>query len=427
MAKRGRDLSAKLPLERLRAVVLTQAWSGALTTQFLANMGAEVIQVEALSRPDVWRGGYPPHNRGQYPNGEPGTRPYDRNALFNAVNTSKLGITLDLNSEEGKSLFLDLVSTSDLLAENYSARVIPNFGLEYPTLRQINPTIIMMRMPSFGASGPYAMYPGNGGTTEPMSGISSLLGYPDGQPMNSGTMHTDAISGMMGFAALLIAIRHRARTGKGQYIDLSQQETATTYITDQILEHTVGGRVPQRIGNRDRRMAPHGFYRCRGEDSWVAIAVRSDSEWERLCEVMGRPELASDVHFATAEDRLQHAEKLDSIVQSWTLNRDSAKTAEVLQAQKIPSSAVMKALEVPEHPQHKARGFFETVDHPATGPYSIAGVPFSLSETPGRIYRPAPTLGQHSEGVLKQHLGVSDSEYASLESQGVTGDDPGDD
>ena len=265
-------MSAKLPLERLRAVVLTQAWSGALTTQLLANMGAEVIQVEALSRPDVWRGGYPPHNRGQYPNGEPGTRPYDRNALFNAVNTSKLGITLDLNSEEGKSLFLDLVSTSDLLAENYSARVIPNFGLEYPTLRQINPTIIMMRMPSFGASGPYAMYPGNGGTTEPMSGISSLLGYPDGQPMNSGTMHTDAISGMMGFAALLIAIRHRARTGKGQYIDLSQQETATTYITDQILEHTVGGRVPQRMGNRDRRMAPHGFYRCRGEDSWVAIA-----------------------------------------------------------------------------------------------------------------------------------------------------------
>ena len=145
MAKRGRDLSAKLPLERLRAVVLTQAWSGALTTQLLANMGAEVIQVEALSRPDVWRGGYPPHNRGQYPNGEPGTRPYDRNALFNAVNTSKLGITLDL------------ISTSDLLAENYSARVIPNFGLEYPTLRQINPTIIMMRMPSFGASGPYAM------------------------------------------------------------------------------------------------------------------------------------------------------------------------------------------------------------------------------------------------------------------------------
>jgi formyl-CoA transferase len=142
---------------------------------------------------------------------------------------------------------------------------------------------------------------------------------------------------------------------------------------------------------------------------------------------MGRPELASDVHFATAEDRLQHTEKLDSIVQSWTLNRDSTKTAEVLQAQKIPSSAVMKALEVPENPQHKARGFFETVDHPATGPYSIAGVPFRLSETPGRIHRPAPTLGQHSEAVLKQHLGVSDSEYASLESQGVTGDDPGDD
>jgi crotonobetainyl-CoA:carnitine CoA-transferase CaiB-like acyl-CoA transferase len=398
-----------------------------LTTQLLANLGAEVIQVEALSRPDVWRGGYPPHNRGQYPNGEPGARPYDRNALFNAVNTSKLGITLDLNSEEGKGLFLDLIASSDLLAENYSARVIPNFGLEYPTLRQTNPTIIMMRMPSFGASGPYAMYPGNGGTTEPMSGISSLLGYPDGQPMNSGAMHTDSISGMMGFAALLIAIRHRARTGEGQYIDLSQQETATTYITDQVLEYTIKGRIPPRLGNRDDRMSPHGFYQCRGEDSWIAIAVRSDSEWVRLCEVMGRSELTSDSRYSTTENRLQHADELDSVVQNWTLERNAAETAELLQKQNIPASPVLKALEVPKHPQHKARKFFEIVDHPATGPYPIAGVPFRLSETPGRIRMPAPTLGQHSELVMTQHLGVSDTEYADLVSQGITGDDPGDD
>lgn len=419
-------MSAKLPLEHLRAVVLTQAWSGALTTQLLANMGAEVIQVEALSRPDVWRGGYPPHNRGQYPGGEPGARPYDRNALFNAVNTSKLGITLDLNTEEGKGLFLELVSASDLVVENFSARVIPNFGLEYPTLRQVNPTIIMMRMPSFGASGPYSMYPGNGGTTEPMSGISSLLGYPDGQPMNSGTMHTDAISGMMGFAALLIAIRHRARTGQGQYIDLSQQETAITYIADQVLEYTVGGRIPQRMGNRNSNMAPHGFYRCRGEDSWIAIAVRSDSEWVRFCEVMNKPDIAADPRYATVETRLQHADALDSIVQSWTLRRDATDISDKLQEQNIPAAPALKSLEIPEHPQHKTRGFFERVDHPATGPYPIAGMPFRLSKTPGRIRSPAPTLGQHSEVVLKQHLGLSDAEYAILEGMGITGDDPGD-
>jgi crotonobetainyl-CoA:carnitine CoA-transferase CaiB-like acyl-CoA transferase len=389
-------------------------------------MGAEVIQVEALARPDVWRGGYAPHNRGQYPNGEPGARPYDRNALFNSVNTSKLGITLDLNSQEGKGQLMDLVSASDLLAENYSARVISNFGLEYPTLRQTNPSIIMMRMPSFGASGPYSMYPGNGGTTEPMSGISSLLGYPDGQPMNSGTMHTDAISGMVGFAALLIAIRHRARTGEGQYIDLSQQETATTYITDRILEYTIGGHAPQRMGNRDSRMAPHGFYQCRGEDSWIAIAVRSDSEWGSLCEVMGKPELATDPRYATAEGRLRHADDLDLVMQGWTLTLDAAETSELLQLKNIPASPVLKALEVSELPQHISRGFFETVDHPATGPYPIAGPPFRLSATPGRIRSPSPTLGQHSEIVLKQHLGVGDAEYADLESQGITGDDPGD-
>ena len=260
-----------------------------------------------------------------------------------------------------------------------------------------------------------------------MSGISSLLGYPDGQPMNSGTMHTDSISGMMGFAALLIAIRHRARTGEGQYIDLSQQETATTYITDQVLEYTINGRVPPRQGNRDSRMSPHGFYQCKGEDSWIAIAVRSDSEWQILCAIMGRPELASDSRYSTTDGRLKHADDLDSVVQNWTLKRNAFETSELLQKQNIPASPVLKALEVPKHPQHESREFFETVDHPATGPYPVAGVPFRLSETPGRIRMPAPTLGQHSELVLKGHLGVSDTEYAGLVSQGITGDDPGDD
>ena len=195
--------NGKLPLANLRAVVFTQAWAGAVTTMLLGDMGAEVIQIEALKRPDPWRGGYAPRLSGTYANNDPGERPYDRNANFNSVNTNKRGITIDLNHQEGKALFLDLVRISDIVAENFSARVIPNFKLEYPVLRQVNPSIIMLRMPSYGAFGPYAMYMGNGGTTEPMSGISSLLGYKDGPPMNSGVMHTDPVGGMFGYASLL--------------------------------------------------------------------------------------------------------------------------------------------------------------------------------------------------------------------------------
>ena len=413
-----------LPLEHVRAVVLTQAWAGALTTQLLADLGAEVIQVEALTRADVWRGGVPPHHRGTYPNDEPGERPYDRNALFNAVNHSKLGITLDLNTEAGKSRFLELVAISDIMVENYAARVIPNFGLEYPALRQVNPSIVMMRMPSFGASGPYSMYPGNGGTTEPMSGIASLMGYPDGPPINSGCMHTDAIAGVMGLGALLIAMRHRHRTGEGQEIDFSQQDAAISFIADQVVEYTMTGTSPPRLGNGNRLMAPHSFYRCRGSDAWVAIAVRADAEWLALCALMDRDDLASEARFATARDRVRRADELDAFVTAWTCERDAEEIEELLQRHGIPAAAAVKGIDVPDHPQHTARGYFETVDHPATGPYPIAGVPFRLSRTPGRIRWPAPTLGQHSEQVLKQHLAVHEADYDDMVREGITGTDP---
>ena len=283
-------MSDTRPLRHIRATVLTQAWAGAFTTRLLADMGAEVIQVESLNRIDPWRGGYPPRLSGTYPNRDPGDRPFDRNAAYNSVNTGKKAITLDLNHSEAMDAFLELVSVSDVVAENFSGRVLPNLGLEYPVLRSVNPSVILLRMPAYGVSGPYANYMGNGGTIEPMSGITSLLGYEGGPPMNSGVMHTDPFAGLMGMAGLMIALHHRARTGRGQEIDLSQQETSISLIPDHIMAYTMSGQSPQRRGNRSDRMAPHNNYRCKGKDSWVAIAVRSEAEWIRFCAAMGRPE-----------------------------------------------------------------------------------------------------------------------------------------
>ena len=414
----------RLPLEHVRATVLTQAWAGAFTTRLLADMGAEVIQIESLDRIDPWRGGYPPRTSGVYPNGEPGTRPFDRNASYNSVNTGKMGITLDLNDDDARSALFELVSISDIVAENFSARVLPNLGLEYPVLRRVNPTVILLRMPAYGSSGPYSTYMGNGGTIEPMSGISSLLGYEDGPPITSGVMHTEPFSGAMATAALLIALHHRARTGEGQEIDLSQQETSIGLIADHVMSYSMSGSIPPRRGNYNDTMAPHNSYPCRGDDSWVAIAVRSDIEWSRLCQLMGHPELASDARFHDLPSRLANVQHLDELVSDWTKRHTADEVTRLTQEKSIPCAPVYKSHEMPSHPQLESRGFFQSVTHPDTGDYPYAGVSWRLSRTPGRLGGPAPRLGGHSRIVLERFLGMESGAVDDLISRGVTGDTP---
>ena len=414
----------RLPLAHLRATVLTQAWAGAYATRLLADMGAEVIQIEALNRIDPWRGGYPPRLSGTYPDGVPGERPYDRNAAYNSVNTGKKGITLDLNYPEARDALLELVSISDVFAENFSARVLPNLGLEYAALREVNPSIVLLRMPAYGCDGPYATYMGNGGSIEPMSGITSLLGYPGGPPINSGVMHTDPFAGMMATSAVMIALHHRARTGQGQEIDLSQQETSIGLIADRVIEYSMNGTGLERRGNRSDRMAPHDNYRCAGDDSWVAIAVRSNDEWTRMCAVMDAPDLAHDPRFGDLSARLEHIDELDSVISNWTRDKDAYEVTRLLQAEGIPSAPVLKATELADNPQLRERGFIQSVDHPETGTQRYAGVAWKLSRTPGRLGGPSPKLGQHSVEVLSEYLGRSVGDIDLMVSQGITGDTP---
>ena len=414
----------KLPLEHIRAVVLTQAWAGAFTTMLLADMGAEVIQIESLDRPDPWRGGYPPRTSGTYPDNQPGDRPYNRAASYNSVNTNKFGITLDLNTPEGKDPFLELASISDIVAENFSARVIPNFRLGYELLRHVNPSLIMLRMPTYGVDGPYSTYMGNGGTTEPMSGLSSLMGYGGGPPMNSGIMHTDPVSGLYGLSSLLIALHHRNRTGEGQLIDLSQQETSVHLMAHQVMDHSMNGPAQRTKGNRNARMAPHGNFPCEGGDSWVAIAVRSDQEWQRLCGIMDGADLATDQRFAGLEGRLKNVDELEGLITQWTGARKAYDIMNRLQAEGIPCAPVLNAHEVLQNPQLAERGFFQQVDHPGIGSHQHAGTPWRMSRSPSRVRTSSPALGQDSGQILTTLLGVAEGELASLVERGITGDTP---
>jgi crotonobetainyl-CoA:carnitine CoA-transferase CaiB-like acyl-CoA transferase len=413
-----------LPLEHIRALVLTQAWAGTLATQLLGDMGADVIQVEALRRPDVWRGGYGPDDlTGIYPHDDPGERPYNRCARFNSVNRNKRGITLDLGTSEGKDLFLALVREADVVAENFSSRVMRNFGLDYAALCTVKPDIIMLSMPAYGHTGPNAAYGGIGGTAEPMSGLASLQGEADGTPLNSGIMYPDPVAGLMGCAAVLIALHHRHRTGQGQFIDLALQEATITFIGEQVLEYTMTGRMPPRLGNRDRWMAPHGTYRCQGDDAWVSLAVRSDDEWQRLAALIGQP-WAAEPRLAQAAGRRQHAAELDRYLDTWTSTQNAYEMMKRLQEEGIPCAQVLTPWTVFENVQLQERGFFEEIHHPEAGTHWYAGIPWKLSRTPGRVRMAAPCLGEHNEEVLGGLLGLSAQDLADLMAGGITGRTP---
>ncbi len=249
---------SRLPLEGIRVTDVTNSWAGPYATNLLANLGAETIKVESIQYLDTWRVGGTAASTGE--------ERWERSPLWNSVNVDKLGITLDLTRSRGVELFKQLVKTSDIVAENYTPRVMKNFGLDYSVLKEVNPKIIMISLPAHGSTGPWKEYPGFAASIEQMAGLPQLTGYPDGPPKMSGAGFTDAVSGVNGMMAIMFALLSRQMTGRGQYIDLSQVEAVTCLIGDAIVDYTMNKRIQSRRGNSHPSMAPHGYYRCKGDD-----------------------------------------------------------------------------------------------------------------------------------------------------------------
>jgi crotonobetainyl-CoA:carnitine CoA-transferase CaiB-like acyl-CoA transferase len=257
-----------------------------------------------------------------------------------------------------------------------------------------------------------------------MSGYSQLTGYEDGPPMLAGHPVTDALAGMMGTFSVLVALEHRRRSGRGQYLDLSQVEALTGLIGEAVADYSMNGRLWPRMGNRHPWMAPHGVYRCSGEDSWVAIAVGSDAEWRALCEVMGRVELANDARFATLPARHHNQSELDGHIEAWTRERGPHGIMQILQQAGIAAGPVLTPSQILSDPHLETRGFFEVMDRAEVGGHPYPGPAFKLSKTPGRLRRPAPLLGEHNDYVLGVLLGMSDAEMRELTSDDVIGTTP---
>ena len=399
-----------LPLSDVKVLDLTWVMAGPTATRLMADYGATVLRVESSRRIDTGRT-LPPFHSGQ-----PGP---ENSARFQNLNAGKLGITLDLTKEAGRAVVLDLVRWADVVAESFSPKAMRAWGLDYESLRQVKPEIVMLSTCLMGQTGPLSMFAGFGSLATAISGFYDLTGWPDRPPAGPFGAYTDTVAPRFMVAAILAALDHRRRTGQGQHIDQSQAESALHFLGPALLDYTVNDRVQGRTGNRDAHLAPHGVYPAAGDDRWVAIAAGADEQWQALCEVMERPELLRDERFATAAARLAHQDELDAILAEWTKGREAEEAEATLQARAVPASVVQNSGEMYADPQLAHRGHFVEVEHPTHGTITVEGSHFRLSRTPARFARAAPTLGQDNQYVLETLLGYSTERIGELVAEGV--------
>jgi len=404
----------RLPLEGVRVIDFTWVWAGPMATLQLAHLGADVIRVESTTRMDTVRM-LPPFWREQ-----PGP---NRSGYFNQYSQGKRSVTLNLKHEAGLAIAYDLIRHADVVTDNFSGGAMQRMGLGYDQLRQIKPDIIQISMAGLGQTGPLSRFLLYGPTQVPMIGLASLTGYPGGNPREVGISYGDPNGGLHAALAVLAALRHRERTGEGQYIDMSQWEAAMPLVVEGLLAYQMYGEQPPRLGNRDLFEAPQGVFRCTGEDAWVAIACWSDEEWRNLATCLGRADLRDDPALATREGRKAREEELEAAIAAWTSTLSPTEAATRLRAAGVPAREVYTTADIANDPLLEERGYWtvfgDRLPHPECNGARHAGIAWRFSGTPLRVRRAAPALGQHTEELLREMLGKSDEEIARLREAGV--------
>lgn len=413
--------ASRLPLAGIRVLDMTTFWAGPCCTHFLAMLGAEVIHVESTRRPDGTRliAGVPVTDN-QW---------WEKSPIFAALNTNKKGLTLDLQTERGRELLRRFIETCDVLVENFTPRVLDQLGLDFTAVQAINPASVMVRMPGFGLDGPWRDNPAFAYVIEAASGLTWLTGYADRTPYDPYSIG-DPNAGMHAVNALLLALEHRRRTREGVFVEAAMVDAALSISAEQVIEYTAYGALLTRAGNRGPTAAPQNLYRSAEIDefgrldSWVAIAVTTDEQWKDLCAAIGSPSWATDPKLATAVGRIQHQDFIDEQLSAWCEPRSSDDIVAALWGAGVPVAKVMQPHRQTQLDQLAYRGFFEEVDHPVNGPARLSTVPMRLSAGPWKFHtQHAPLLGQHNRELLAQ-LGLSDSEIADLEADGVIGHAP---
>ncbi|GAB4325058.1 MAG: CaiB/BaiF CoA-transferase family protein [Dehalococcoidia bacterium] len=426
------------PLEGIRVVDLCVVWAGPFATMQLGDLGAEVIKVEnpfvfqpmtrgAMARPpqllaDVsiaWAGGYP--------GGKVGDRPWDCNPTFVSLFRNKKSFTVDLRRPEGMDILRRLVAKSDVVYENNATGTMEKLGITYEWLKEANEQIIYVRVPAYGSKGEYANARALGVHLEAVMGHTLLRGYEDADPSSNTAIYSgDYLAGAQGAFAVMAAIWHRERTGRGQLIEIPQAENAAAMFTQAIMDYSLNRRVQHAIGNRDvHGRAPCGVYPSLSpgtvetqEDHWIAIHIETDEQWRAFVEAIGNPEWARDSRFDTNAGRAAHAKEIDGHIGEYTSRYDDYELAHRLQAAGIPAMPVLEASRMFDDPHLRERGFFRKQTIKGIGTYEFVGPLWQFEKTPVEFYQPPVTFGEHNEYVYKEVIGVSDEEYERLKAEG---------
>ena len=411
----------RLPFSGLRVLDMTTFWAGPCCTHFLAMLGADVVHVESVRRPDGTRliAGVP-ISEDQW---------WEKSPIYAALNTNKKGLTLDLQSPRGREVLRRLIANYDVIVENFTPRVLDQIGLDFAAVQAVRPDAVMLRMPGFGLDGPWRDNPAFAYAIESASGLSWLTGYPDRPPYEPYSIG-DPNAGVHALNALLLALEHRRRTGEGVLVEAAMVDAALSISAEQIIEYTAYGALLERAGNRGPSAAPQNLYRAADVDefgrldSWIAIAVTTDQQWESLCGALGSPSWAEDPKLSLEAGRRAQQDLIDEQLAAWCERRNRDDIVATLWDAGVPVAKVMQPHRQTELDQLAFRGFFEEVEHPVNGRAKLSTVPMRFSGGPGVFHtHAAPLLGQHNHELLAE-LGLAASEIAELEADGVIGRTP---
>lgn len=404
-------------LAGLRVVDFSWIGVGPITARHLADFGATVVRVESATRPDSLRLAPP------FRDGTPGI---DRSAFGAAYNCNKLGLGLNLRLPRARELALKLVQWADVVTDSMTPGSLERLGLGYEQLRALNPSVIMYSTTQQGQTGPYAAFGGYGQHGAAVSGFVELTGWPDREPGMPSGAFTDFVAPWFLLTALLAAIDHRERTGEGQYLDQAQVESGIQMVGPALLDYSANGHLRSRRGNEDDDAFPNDAYRCKDQetaeglrDRWCALTVSSLEEWQALCQVIGRSAWAADPGLATAALRREQAEAIRGGIEDWTRCRTPHEAMEALQLAGIAAGAVQTCEELFSDPQLQEREHFWTLNHRVIGPHAYDAPAFKLARTPAQAKRPGPILGEHTQLICTEILGLDDAEIAGLAASGV--------
>jgi crotonobetainyl-CoA:carnitine CoA-transferase CaiB-like acyl-CoA transferase len=404
----------RLPLSGIRVVDCTAWWAGPVATAALAALGADVIKIESVTKPDNMR----------FASTRPPThvRWWEWSPIFHAANAGKRGVTFDLSRPEGSEMFERLLLTADVLVENFTPRVMEQFGFGWDRVHSLNDRLVMMRMPAFGLDGPWRDRTGFAQTMECLTGMSWLTGFADGPPvLVRGAC--DPLAGMHAVIALILALIERDQSGGGSLVETAMVESVLNAAAEQVVEYGASGTLLSRDGNRGPQAAPQGIYQCAGEDQWVALAVVSDDQWRSLCSLLNNPSWTQSKDLLDSEGRRQAHDQIDRELSLWTSQRSAEESTQMLLDVGIPSAVVIAPRDIAANPQLGNRGLFETEEHAVTGAHEIPMLPFRFSRVDRWLRRPAPTLGRDNDEVLGD-LGYSPARIEGLRQSGLIGDLP---